>query len=931
MLNNLFSRHSLIAGFIVVLCMAAGCGTKDDDFIASGKAFLEKNDRAAALVQFKNAVQKDPANAEGRMLLGMTLYRLGDPANAEVELSKAKELGMRPDTIEPELLNALLANGRWPQAIAEVEKALPTTTTPAAKAALAALKGDAHLLRNEIDLARKSYEDAVAFDAQSQVGKIGLARVASFTDKRPEALRLAEEVLAADKTAFDAWIIKGSLLVEGGKTEEAIAALEQAKSLRPWDMRPYSPLISAFLAKGDTAGAEATFEEMKKSAAGSIPKHYAEALIAFAKGDKALARTHVQEVLKGRSEDPLVLMLAARVEHDLGNFMLAERYLLKVTKASPKDTQPRLLLVSSYLRMGGQTQKAKAALAPVLEIDRDNIDGARFSGEIAMLEGNLQAAIGHFEKVLASRPDDVGTILRLGRAHLAANHGDQGVKYVQSAMVKNPNSVEADETLITYYVQKKDLPKAKAIAELAVKRLPDNPGSHQLLGLVSVAAGDRPGARALFEKSLKISPTFLPAARGLAQLDLDENKVEAARGRFRSVLEADPRQPLATYLLADILEKTKAPPSEIMKALEAAIASNGNLPALRAKLIEYLLRVGDRKGALERAQAAQATFPNDPAILALLAKTQALNKENDQAISSYSKLAGVAAASPEPLLAKANIYASERNWNKAIESVQQAINSFPDHVPAYVAMVGMQLRAGRPGQAKTAAMAIRKRWPTGAIGYAQEAKVAVALGQVPQAEQALRDGLTATRHVNMLKLLHVFLAGQGRIDDADKELTKWLAEHPKDVDAMIFGFTSRVSRRQYKEAERWVRKASEAMPESVRLMNDHAWVLGMAGDQAGLPVAKRAFQKAPNNVAVRDTLGALQVQFGEVDAGVENLTFVVSKLPDFAQSRINLARGLAKQGKAADARVHLDQAARFVKTAQEKKDIELIRQSLPGG
>ena len=50
-----------------------GCADDPEALVASAKALLAKNDNSAAIIQLKNALQKDPDIAEARFLLGKAL------------------------------------------------------------------------------------------------------------------------------------------------------------------------------------------------------------------------------------------------------------------------------------------------------------------------------------------------------------------------------------------------------------------------------------------------------------------------------------------------------------------------------------------------------------------------------------------------------------------------------------------------------------------------------------------------------------------------------------------------------------------------------------------------------------------------------------------------------------------------------------------
>ena len=97
-----------------------------------------------------------------------------------------------------------------------------------------------------------------------------------------------------------------------------------------------------------------------------------------------------------------------------------------------------------------------------------------------------------------------------------------------------------------------------------------------------------------------------------------------------------------------------------------------------------------------------------------------------------------------------------------------------------------------------------------------------------------------------------------------------------------------------------------------------------------MPIAKRALERLPKSVAIRDTVGTLQVQFGETEAGIENLRAVVAKLPKASSPRVTLARALGKVGRADEAVKLLDEAEGLAKTDTERKEIAELRKVVRG-
>jgi putative PEP-CTERM system TPR-repeat lipoprotein len=918
------SKHllTLLASLMLVI---AGCGSKDEDFIRSGKDLLEKNDRSAALIQFKNAAQKNPNDPEARYLLGVTLFRLGDPASAAAELEKARSLGIEDDRVMKDLARALIAAGDLARATTELSTAKPVT--PASKATLLAIRGDIHFVRNEIQKAAEAYQASLVADAGNAFAKVGLARMAIFEKKPDDAMRLLDEVLAADGAFFDALFLKGAQLMGQGQGPEALTMLRKASALQPWDMRPLGSLITLQLSLQDIKGADESFAALKKSAAGPELKHYASAQIDYAKGNLPAARDSIRRALESRPDDPSLLFLSGRIEHDLGNLMLAEKQLEQVVSAAPDDLSSRVLLTATYLR-SGKIVRAKNSLAKLQASYPDDLNVLRLTGELAMAEQRTKDAVASFQKAAERDKTSSPAYLRLGRARIAAGERDAGQNDLQTAVNLDPANLEAQEAVLVDLVKKKDFKGAMSHVAAIEAKLPDRVEPYYMHGLVLAASGDRKASREKLDKAATMSPGFFPAVRALAQLDVEAGKLEDAKNRYRQILKVNPRLTTATFLLADLMERTKTPKSEIIGLLDEAIAANATDSQVRLKKVDYLVRLGDRKGALDAIQETRVAFPEDPNVLALAARTQALSRDYSQAISTYSKLVGMQSSSPEPLLGRASVYAAQKDWIHALESVRQAIVAFPDHQPAYSALIDVRVRAKQFDEALADVKLIEKRWPGSALYYVESARIYAAMKRPGDAERLIREGLAKLATPSMAQLLYVTLSGNGRPDDADRALRQWLERHPDDVASMMLAFSVRLSKKQYRESVEWVRRAVQKKPDDAVLVNNLAFALGKAGEREALVVARRAVELAPKSIGVRETLGVLQVQFGETAAGVETLQGVLQKLPKSASTRIALARGLVALGKPAEAKSALDQAEMLATSPDDKSEIAEIRKRL---
>ena len=157
--------------------LAAGCGPGNDPakLVASAKAYIAKNDGAAATIQLKNALQQAPENGEARYLLGKLLLESGDPVSAEKELRRALEYKYAPAAVAPQLAKVMLQLGQAKQLASEF--GATTLDDPAAQAALKSELGYAHIALGQFKEAGAAFAAALAAVPGDPRARVGEARL----------------------------------------------------------------------------------------------------------------------------------------------------------------------------------------------------------------------------------------------------------------------------------------------------------------------------------------------------------------------------------------------------------------------------------------------------------------------------------------------------------------------------------------------------------------------------------------------------------------------------------------------------------------------------------------------------------------------------------------------------------------------------------
>ena len=110
MLKAIVPRPGALAALAVAAASLVGCGNQSaPSLVAAAKVKLEQADPKAAVIELKNALQQSPQMPEARFLLGKALLGEGKPADALLELEKARDLKYSDNEVLPVLAQALLA------------------------------------------------------------------------------------------------------------------------------------------------------------------------------------------------------------------------------------------------------------------------------------------------------------------------------------------------------------------------------------------------------------------------------------------------------------------------------------------------------------------------------------------------------------------------------------------------------------------------------------------------------------------------------------------------------------------------------------------------------------------------------------------------------------------------------------------------------
>ncbi len=920
-------RHHIAALISGVVVLSSGLSACDkfqsaDSLVREAHQYHEKGESKAAIIQLKNALQKNPDLSDGRVLLASIYNDLGDGPSAEKEIRKAMSLGADRVRSLSILAQALLLQNQPQKALDE----LGTQQNEKFNAELVTLRGDAYLAQGNKEAARSAYEQALKVAANHPGALIGLAKLALQDNDMETASRLSDRSVEANPKDADAWFFKGYLLRAQGKAEPALAALDKVLGIKPGDPLAHIAKAELEIENKKFDAARANIDAVKKGGHNSLIALYMQARLEYAQGRPAAALESLQQVMRVAPEHMPSVMLAGAVQLTLGATQQAEQHLRKYLEKNPNNLQATRLLATALLK-NGQADRALALIDSTLKRVPEDAQLLALAGDAFMKMKDYNKAAAYFEKASALAPKAAPIHTALGVSHLGQGEYRRAIEELEAATNLDAQAPMAGVLLIMTHVRMKNYDQALAVVQSLEKEQPTNPMVPNLKGAIYLEKKDVAAARMNFEKALAMQPDYFPAAASLAQLDMQEKKPEAAKKRFEAIVEKDKKNMQAFSALASLaLGLGKKEEAKVW--LERAVKENPNEAQPAVSLAAYHFRLGEKQKALTIVQNFQAVHPNDPDVLQLLGQLQAADKRHDAALESYKKLAILLPTSAEPQFHIATQYVAMQNETAAAEALKKALALQPDYLDAKLAQAAMEMRAKRFEQALQLARQIQAQHNKSPAGYALEGDVLTAQNQLTQAAIAFEQAYALDKTSIPLSKLYNALRRAGREKDAATRLDQWQKANPSDMSVRLQIGTLALANLEYKSAIEHFLVVLKTDPNNVAALNNLAYAYHQEHDAQAIKYAERAYELAPKNAAVVDTLGWILVDGNNLSRGLPLLKQAVSFAPTAPDIRYHLVLGLIKSGDKAKARNELEQVIaqgqRFSKFEEAKELLKTL-------
>ena len=925
----------LVVSALCCLSVPFGHAAPDDKaarFYEDALSRYQRQDVQGAIIQLKNALQIDKRMLPVQVLLGKALLANGQAVAAEVALMDALKLGVNRAEVVLPMAQAVVAQGKQPLMFEQARFA-SAGLPPAVQVQLLLLRASAASDLGNPREALKSIEEARGLD--SGLAEVWLAEVPVRIRTRQfrEARDAVVKALAIAPDSAEVSYQKGSLAHVLGDLRAALAAYDRAVQQDARHVEARVARAGLSIDMGQPANAAKDIAELQRLSPREPRAAYLKALLAERAGDAAAARSGLREVtdlvdpvpIEFIRYRPQLLMLNGLAHFGLNQPEKAKPYLEMFQKASGASPVSKLL-AQIYLAEPNVAH-AVELLEAYLRSQPGDVQALMLLAGAHMAQGRHARATALMQEALRSR-DAPEFHTALGLSLLGGGRPGNALVELESAFAKDPAQTQAGVALVGLYLREQRAAKALAICKVLLQRQPANAGLLNLLGMATAQSGDAPGARAAFERAIKLDDSLPQPKLNLARLDIQAKAFDPAAARLAAILKANDKSVDAMLELATLSER-RGQGAEAQRWLEKA----GDVRGARElrpdfALVDYHLRNGHAALALEAAGRLSSKAPDDLAVLLALARAQLANAGAPAARATLTTATRVAGFDAPVQVEIASLQLAAGNPAGAGYSLDKALSDRADFLPAQALMADVELLRDEPGKAEQRARQIILKNPKRAVGHGLLGDVALSRGQGAAALESYRRAHEVEPSTDtVLRLLRAMFVQQTN-KPALLLAEQWIKAHPQDLAARraLAGGYARTG--NLPAARIAYDNLLMLAPQDGDALNNMANVLLLSKDPAALPYAERALARNPVSPIVIDTLGWVAFQNGQPERALQLLRDARLRDPGDPDIRFHLATVLAHTDRKSEAREELEAALKGGRSFESSAQAEALLRTL---
>jgi Tfp pilus assembly protein PilF len=417
-----------------VACVLSGCRASPEKQEAKdlqrGDALLQRRDYSRAILEYRNAAQVQPKDAEPYYRLGLAYERMGNPRSAVTAYRQALQKNSKHASAQLKLAQLMAKYGDR-QVLTEAEQRLHTLVeSPAADSQALDALAVAEFRLGKAEEAARSLEQAVRKYPADLEPAVTLAQLKLRQHDFSAAERVLRDAVHTLPKSAEAAVALGRLFLQTNHPEQGEPELRRALALDP----QYAPaLLSLALLQTNRNRpdeAEQIYRQLSTNRDADYRHLYG--LFLFQHGKAEAALNEFQRLARQSPDDRAARTRLVAAYVALHRTAEAQKVLTAVLNKNSKDTDALLQRAGLYLQ-SGDLANADHDLEWVIHYRPDSAP-AYFEAAIAKrMEGSMQSERRDLLQALALAPSYLPARLALARNYLAVHDYKSALNLVDGA------------------------------------------------------------------------------------------------------------------------------------------------------------------------------------------------------------------------------------------------------------------------------------------------------------------------------------------------------------------------------------------------------------------------------------------------------------------------------------------------------------------
>ncbi|MFT4517684.1 MAG: putative PEP-CTERM system TPR-repeat lipoprotein [Halioglobus sp.] len=890
---NLFLRilTVLLLGISLIACEDE---VTSEEHLATAKVFQDLGNARAAIVELKNALQKDVNNSRARSMLGKIYYDMGEYESAVKELSRAYERGVDSTIIVPVLAQSYLSLGEF----RKLEDLRLDGLDPEGRSLVQAAKGLSMLYQNDMNSASESMTAAMANDPRSPYAEVASARLAMAEQDYEGARIQLTAIFEKHPDYAPAWNLLGDVEAAQKDPRKAHEAYTNALEIAPktFDARLNRAMMRIYMknfggARKDVEFIKNNFGKVAKVHPGVL---FANGLILLQNKFIDQARKQFEQASEFSDAYPLTYyyMAAIDLENGLVQQSLSNAY--RFLGFVPNSIVGAKLAARLELEEKNY-EKVEELLRRVVLASGGDTEALNLLASALLAQGKNEEGVALLARVAYFRPDSSQAQARLGAGYFAIGDEELGMSTLKKILDKDPQYEQADILIVLNFLRQGKVDKAIESAKEYGDRNPESTLSFNLLGRAYVAAGDQAEAEKAFTKSLELQPGDPGANHAMADFATAEKDYEAARGFYHNVLDDNPAH-METLMKVAGSYALEGNEEQMFVSLDNTLRENPRAMEPRIVKARFFIARGDLEKAgplLDELSEEQKATPD--ALLTTAGFELAANRYN-QARTTLEILIKLRPEVSQYYYMRAKAHAGLGNLEDFTADLNRAVELDPNHFYAKIALARLAYLNSQPAVFDKRLAELKEMAPDNPDVMKLEVVAAQKRGDNALATKLLDTLVRQSPTTSNVVALASHRDSLGNTDGAITLLNSWLEQHADDIKARekLASFYSKTGQvDSVVEQYNIILKDDE---HNVVALNNLAWYLLDTEPEEALKYAERVYALSPGSSSVLDTLAMALMNNDKLPEARRIITRALDLTPKNPDIRYHSAKLQAAEG-----------------------------------